>query len=193
MNSGVSGKKIVPLLYGGAIVLAAILFWYGKREAGRTPGKDGVPTVEALDSLRSLPAEWRRITFVEGQGWVVFVPCGSSPGTLRLDASTQRPYLACEYCDTLMGANVLGFAGDGLGGTPERGKLRFDVDVGSLEVETVDAKVLARFPETPLHGHLLTWKLNERDALYFVPADVARDFETLKAEDESPEGCLGDD
>jgi hypothetical protein len=121
---------------------------------------------------------------------VVFVPCQSSPATLRLETSTPRPFLSCNACDTLTGATILGFASDGLGGTPERGKLRFDVDVGSLQIETVDANVLARFPETPLHGHLLTWKINESQALYFVPESVARDFETLKAEDESPEGCL---
>jgi hypothetical protein len=191
METGISGKKIVPLLYGGALVMAAILFWYGKREAARTPGRDGVPTVEALDSLRAQPSEWRRITFVEGQGWVVFVPCQSEAGTLRLETSTARPRLVCEFCDTLTGAAILGFAGDGLGGTPKAGKLRFDVDTGSLEIERVDAGIAARFPDAPLHDRLLTWKISPAHALFFVPAAVARDFETLRAEDESPEGCLG--
>ena len=191
--AGVSGKKIIPVLYGSAILLCLGLLWYGKMMAAKTPGKDGVPTIEAMEALNSLPTEWTRITFVEGQGWVVYVPCGSPAGSLRLDPAEDNPRIACEFCDSLSGARILGFASEGLGGTPEPGVHRFDVDNGDdLRIETVNAKVLARFPEAPLRDYLLTWKISESKALYFVPTLQADGFETLKAEDESPEGCLGE-
>jgi hypothetical protein len=192
--SGVSGKKIVPLLYGSALLLCLGLLWYGKMKAAQTPGKDGVPTVEAMAALRALPTDWTRISNIEGQGWVVYVPCGSPQGALRLDVSEDQPSrIACEFCDSLTGARILGFASDGLAGTPEPGMQRFDVDNGEdLRVERVDAKVSARFPGAPLRDYLLTWKISADKALYFVPAEQAEGFETLKAEDESPEGCLGE-
>jgi hypothetical protein len=191
--AGVSGKKIVPLLYGSALLLCLGLLWYGKQRASRTPGKDGVPTVEAEAALRALPPEWTRISFVEGQGWAIYVPCGANPGTLRLDLSGKRPGVRCESCDSLTGTPILGFASDGLGGTPEPGKTRFDVETGEgLLVETVDSTVRARFPGAPLRDYLLTWKISPAKALYFVPSSQAEDFETLRAEDESPEGCLGE-
>jgi hypothetical protein len=191
--AGVSGKKIVPLLYGSALLLCLGLLWYGKMKAAQTPGKDGVPTVEAMSALRALPTEWTRISFIEGQGWVVYVPCGSPAGALRLDVSDAGSAITCDYCDSLSGARILGFASEGLAGTPEPGVQRFDVDPGDdLRVETVDSRVAARFPGAPLRDYLLTWKISEREALYFVPAEQADGFETLRAEDESPEGCLGE-
>jgi hypothetical protein len=191
--AGVSGKKIVPLLYGSALLLCLGLLWYGKMKAAQTPGKDGVPTIEAVEALRALPTDWTRISFIEGQGWVVYVPCGSPAGSLRLDVSDAGSAIACDFCDSLAGARILGFASEGLAGTPEPGVQRFDVDRGQdLRIETVDAKVLARFPDAPLRDYLLTWKISEKEALYFVPSEQAREFEVLKAEDESPEGCLGE-
>jgi hypothetical protein len=191
--ASVSGKKIVPLLYGSALLLCLGLLWYGKMKAAQTPGKDGVPTVEAVAALRTLPAEWTRISFIEGQGWVVYVPCGLPAGSLRLEVSDAGSGIACDYCDSLTGARILGFASEGLAGTPEPGVYRFDVDPGEdLRIETVGAEVLARFPEAPLRDYLLTWKISAQEALYFVPTEQAEGFETLRAEDESPEGCLGE-
>ena len=191
--AGVSGKKIVPLLYGSALLLCLGLLWYGKMKAAQTPGKDGVPTVEAMAALNALPTDWTRISFVEGQGWVIYVPCGSPAGSLRLEMPEGHPQITCDFCDSLSGARILGFASEGLAGTPDPGVQRFDVDNGDdLRVETVTAAVLARFPEAPLRDYVLTWKISESKALYFVPTQQAEGFETLKAEDESPEGCLGE-
>jgi hypothetical protein len=190
MTSGASGKKIVFLLYGTAILLCLGLLWFGKRAASKTPGRDGVPTVEALAALRALPSDWTRITTVEGQGWVIYVPCGSPAGTLRLEAFEDRPRIACEFCDSLSGARILGFASDGLAGLPAPGRIRFDVDVGrELEIQTVDSLVRGRFPGAPLKDYLLVWKISPEKALFFVPTLGAGYFETLRAEDESPEGC----
>ena len=46
-----------------------------------------------------------------------------------------------------------------------------------------------RFGDTPVKGHILTWHHTANDSLIFVPASDAEEIETLKAEDESPEGC----
>jgi len=188
--AGISGKKIVPLLYGTAILMCLGLLWYGKMSAAKTPGKDGIPSLEAMNVLKSLPPDWTRITFVQGQGWVIYVPCGSQASTLQFNISEENPRIACLHCDSVSGAKILGFATEGLAGTPDPGVQRFDVDTGAeLRVETVDSKVAARFPGAPLKDYLLTWKLSGDKALYFVPSEQADGFETLKQEDEGAEGC----
>ena len=192
-SSGVSGKKIVFALYGIAVLMCLGLLWFGKTMASKTPGKDGIPSVEAMKALRAFPTDWTRITFVEGQGWVIYVPCGSGPGVLRLEASDEISRITCEFCDSLPGARILGFAGEGLAGVPEPGVQRFDVDNGEeLRIQTVDSTLMARFPDAPLRDYVLSWKISRDKALYFVPSEQADGFETLKAEDESPEGCLGE-
>ena len=191
--AGASGKKIVLVLYGSAVLLCLGLLWVGKMAASKTPGKDGIPTMEAMAALRAMPADWTRITFVQGQGWVIFVPCHrTQAAALHFEISEENPHIACDLCDSIKESRILGFASDGLGGTPPPGVQRFDVNPGeSIIVETVDAKVLARFEGAPLKDYLLTWKVSKDKALYFVPSEQAAGFDTLKAEDEGAEGCLG--
>jgi hypothetical protein len=191
--TGTSGKKIVLLLYGSAVLLCLGLLWYGKKSAAKTPGKDGIPTVEAMKTLRALPPEWARLTLVEGQGWVIYVPCHAPAATLRLEISEENPHVICEFCDTLTESRILGFASDGLGGTPAPGVDRFDINPGDgLVFETVDAQVAARYAGAPLKDYVLTWKAAEGDIRTFVPVDHAARFDTLKAEDEHLEGCLSE-
>jgi hypothetical protein len=196
--STVSGKKIVLSLFAGAAALCGILFYAGLKEKRRridSLEKEPVPTADTLISpaevknlLDSLPQSWTRITRIQGQGWVVFVPCDAQAGSLLLsEDSLGQPALQCEFCDTLEQAPVLG----GL-----RPGSRLEMDLGGLgkaAVDSVTDSVAARFQGAPVKGHVLTWIPVPGDTLAFVPENEAGEFEVLRAEDESPEGCGGED
>jgi hypothetical protein len=186
-NSGIPGKRIVPILYGSAILLCAGLLWYGLdyRSTHRVS-----PPLPAEDRaiLAELPREWTRITLVEGQGWVVFVPCHAEAGSLVVESDAENPRLLCAWCDTIQEATVRRVT---LKGKPVKVRLRLGT-MGTAWVEPVDAAVSARFPGAILPDYLLTWTLADGTEMFFVPTQMVEMFETLRAEDESPEGCGGE-
>jgi hypothetical protein len=186
-ESGISGKKIVPLLYGGALLLCAGLLAYGLYYRSSHRVSPPLPTEDRL-LLADLPREWTRITKLEGQGWVVFVPCNSEAGSLVVESDAENPRLLCAWCDTVQEAVVRRVT---LKGKPVKVRLKLGT-AGTAWVEPVDETVRARFPGALLRDYVLTWTLPSGDAYYFVPTEQARDFEVLRAEDESPEGCGGE-
>jgi hypothetical protein len=184
--TGHSGKKIVPLLYGAAVLLCAGLLWYGLSIRGQNASAPLGNEDRAI--IADLPGEWTRITAVEGQGWAIYVPCRAEAGSLVVDADDENPRLLCAWCDTIQEGMIRRVS---LKGQPPR-PVRLKLDGGGTAlIEPVDAAVLARFPGAPLRDYVLTWTQPDGSAMFFVPAVNAGDFEVLRAEDESPEGCLG--
>lgn len=214
----VDGRLVVLLLFGGAFLLWGIVFMTGvhKRQgrggllaAGEAPSRDSTAHPDTLRAwLRQLPSEWVRITQVEGQGFVILVPCYSSNSvlTLRLPADSL-PQVDCAYCDSLGGYSVLGMARDLRDSTWD---VQLHPPVGGIRVLPVTDSLLQRFPEAPFQDRLLLW-IRPRpaarpdtagtsaqagthavtaDTLFFVPRHQENEFEVLRAEDENPEGCV---
>lgn len=205
----VSGKLVVFLLFGGALLLWGIVLLTGYREKLSQGGllrggSSGIDTVVTPDSVRfglaRLPGEWIKVTRIEGQGWVFFVPCYSSNSRIHLKAlPDSQPALACDYCDSLDHYAVRGIARDPRDSATH---LVLDPPSGDVRVLPVSDSLLARFPEAPFRDHLLLWIRPQGpdstgapgapDTLIFVPKALENDFEVLRAEDENPEGCGGD-
>lgn len=187
-KNGISGKKIVPLVYGSAILLCLGLLLYGLWFRNTHMVSPPLPA-EDRALLADLPREWTRVTKVEGFGWVIFVPCNQEAGTLTIEAEAENPKLECAHCDTVTEATVRRVT---LKGKPVKVRLKLGV-MGTAWVEPVDGSVAARFgtdaPAFAASDYLLTWTLKDGAELAFVPSEMAGHFETLKAEDESPEGC----
>ena len=173
-----------------ALALCLIVFLFGLREKHRRQA--GLPEATATENfpirefLDSIPKEWTRITWIEGQGWRIFVPCGSQAGALHIAPdSSGRMQLQCGFCGSLDKARVLKvmrYAGGG--------KLEIDLGAfGTAASERVNDAVQERFTEAPVKDHVLTWRHSANDSLVFVPASDAGEFETLKADDEVSEGC----
>jgi hypothetical protein len=214
MSKGqVNGKLVVFLLFGGALLLWAIVFMTGYRqklanqtaiEAGSRPHRDTVVTPDTVRALLArLPSEWLKVTPVEGQGFVIFVPCYSSNSRLLLKPSGDtavhalagRPLLSCEYCDSLDD-----FAVQGIGTAP--GDSVIDLVLapaaGNVSIIPVKDTLLQKFPEAPFRDRLLLWIRAQGvdstgkpslDTMFFVPKSEESEFEVLRAEDENPEGC----
>jgi hypothetical protein len=179
------GKKIILPLYGAAVVLCGILLWHGLawQRGHVVPLPD-----EDRAAVAQLPRDWTRLTQVEGQGWVVFVPCGvkgTQAGSLVIESDEQSPRLLCAWCDTVEEATVRKVS---LRDAPSLTLLKLG-EMGEARVEAVGDSVAMRFAGAPVRDYVLTWKLAGGDSMVFVPTDAAGEFETLKAEDESPEGC----
>src|SRR5690606_20005899 len=129
-----------------------------------------------------------RITNVEGQGWVIFVPCNEEAGSLVIEAEAENPRLLCTYCDTITEAVVRRVTPKG---KPVKVRLRLGA-MGTTWIEPVDAAVADRFAGAVLPDYVLTRALKDGGELYFIPTQMTENFETLRAADESPEGCLGE-
>lgn len=216
----VDGRLVVLLLFGGAFLLWGIVFMTGlhKRQArGGILAQEGSTTRDSTahpDSLRAwlgaFPSEWVRITRVEGQGFVILVPCYSSNSvlTLRLPADSL-PQVDCAYCDSLTGYSVIGAARDNLDSSWE---LHLNPPAGGIHILHVTYSLLQRYPEAPFQDRILLWirpgapvppappadggdaqsgpTAAAMDTLIFVPRHQENEFEVLKAEDENPEGCV---
>lgn len=185
MSKRIPGKKIVFPLYGAAVVLCGLLLWHGlawqRDHAVPLPDEDRA-------AIAQLPREWTRVTKVEGQGWVVYVPCGvkgTEAGSLVIESDEQSPRLLCAWCDTVEEATVRKVS---LDEAPSRMRLKLG-GMGEAKVEAVDDHVAARFAGAPVRDYVLTWRLPSGDSMVFVPSGTAGGFETLKAEDGNPEGC----
>lgn len=205
----VSGKLVVLALFAGALLLWGIALLTGYREklSQAGPLRGGgyiVDTLVTPDSVRAglarLPSEWAKVTRVEGQGWVLFVPCYSSNSRIQLKAlPDSQPTLACDYCDSPGDHAVRGIARDPRDSATH---LVLDPPSGDVRVLPVSDALMARFPEAPFRDLLLLWIRPQGpdstgapgalDTVIFVPKSLENEFEVLRAEDENPEGCGGD-
>jgi hypothetical protein len=183
----IPGKKIVPIVYGTAILMCLGLLLYGLWYRNTHVVSPPLPA-EDRARLADLPREWTRLTHVEGQGWVIFVPCNEDAGTLSIEAEAGNPKLVCTHCDTISEAVVRRVT---LKGKPVKVRLKLGV-MGTAWVEPVDDEVAARFVGAVLPDYVLTWTLKSGEELFFIPSQMTQSFETLRAADESPEGCLGE-
>jgi len=215
----VDGRIVVVALFAGAFLLWGIVFLTGlnhRKGRGDLAVGDGKPARDSTahpDSLRAwisrLPPDWVRVTFVEGQGFVILVPCYSSNSTLSLRRPADSlPQVDCEYCDSLGRFGVLGIGKDARDSAWE---LHLHPPAGQVRVLAVNDSLLKRYPEAPFQERLLLW-IRPRpvaalapadssadsatvrtsatsDTLVFVPSQQENEFEVLRAEDENPEGC----
>lgn len=212
------GRIVVLVLFAGAFLLWGIVFFTGlnqRKTRGIPPGGDDRIYRDSTahpDSLRAwlsrLPSDWVRVTFVEGQGFVILVPCYSSNSTLTLRGPADSlPQVECEYCDSLGRFGVLGIARDFRDSAWE---LHLHPPAGQVRVLSVNDSLLKRYPEAPFQDRILLW-IRPRpvadlaqaaapppdsarapataDTLVFVPSHQENEFEVLRAEDENPEGC----
>jgi hypothetical protein len=207
MAGKVSGRLVVFIVFGGALLLWAIVLLTGYRQKLANQAlvdnpsltRDSAVTPEAIRAwLGVLPPEWLKVTPVEGQGFVLFVPCYSSNSRLTLKAAPDSlPSLACEYCDSLEDFRVTSVTR----GSDSAWDIRPEPEAGSIRIVPVTDSLLQRYPETPFRDRLLLWIRAQRpdstgragvDTMFFVPKALENEFETLRAEDENPEGCGGE-
>lgn len=197
----VSGRLIVLVLFSSALIMWGIVFMVGLRQ--KEADRNAAAPAEAADSavtgeevrawLKTLPGTWTRVSQVEGQGWVLYVPCYSSNASLVVrTAGDSAPGLTCEFCDSLGAYAVRGIRRARADSIWE---LRLDPPVGSLRILPVTDSLLRNSPEAPFKGNLMLWTRPREggrvDSMVFVPKSRESEFETLRAEDENPEGCGG--
>jgi hypothetical protein len=194
-----SGKLIVITLFSSALLMWGIVFMVGLRQkqadreaAAAADGIDSAATPEEVRTwLKALPENWIKVSEVEGQGWVLYVPCYSGNGSLTLrTVADSTPAIACEYCDSLGDyavKSILHARND------SAWELRIDPPAGRVRILPVTDSLLKNFPEAPFKGRLLLWTRERAagrvDSMVFVPKSQETEFETLRAEDENPEGC----
>lgn len=194
-----SGKLIVITLFSSALLMWGIVFMVGLRQkqadraaAAASDGIDSATTPEEVRAwLKAQPETWIKVSEVEGQGWVLYVPCYAANGSLTLrTAADSAPGIVCEYCDSLGGyavKSILHSRGD------SSWDLRIDPPAGRVRILPVTDSLLKNFPEAPFKGRLLLWTRERAagrvDSMVFVPKSQETEFETLRAEDENPEGC----
>lgn len=175
----VDGRLVVFLVFGGAFLLWGIAFMTGlqKRQgrgslaaAAPVPARDSTAHPDTLRAwLGRLPAEWVRITRVEGQGFVILVPCYASNSTLTLRLPADSlPRVDCVDCDSLGAYDVLGAARDSRDSSWE---LHLNPPAGELRVLSVTDSLLQRFPEAPFQDRILLW-IRTRLAAPVAPADA---------------------
>lgn len=199
----VSGRLVVLVLFSSALLMWGIVFLVGLRQ--KEENQKGAAPVEAVDSaatpeevrawLKTLPETWTRVSQVEGQGWVLYIPCYSSNASLSIrTAPDSVPGLACEYCDSLGAYSVRGIRRTRNDSVWD---MRLDPPAGALRIVPVTDSLLRKFPEAPFKGKLMIWTRSREggrtDSMVFVSKSQEAEFETLRAEDENPEGCGGDE
>ena len=199
----VSGRLIVLILFSSALIMWGIVFMVGLRQ--KEADRNGTAPAEAVDSavapeevrawLKTLPGTWTRVSQVEGQGWVLYIPCYSSNASLSIrTAADSVPGVACEFCDSLGSYSVRSIRHTRADSVWE---LRLDPPAGSLRILPVTDSLLRNFPEAPFKDKLMLWTRpregGRADSMVFVPKSLETEFETLRAEDENPEGCGGGD
>lgn len=199
MQGKTSGKLIVITLFSTALLMWGIVFMVGLRQkqadreaAAASDGIDSATTPEEVRVwLKALPENWIKVSEVEGQGWVLYVPCYSANGSLTLrTVADSVPGIACDYCDSLGDyavKSILHTRDD------SAWDVRIDPPAGRVRVLPVTDSLLKNFPEAPFKGRLLLWTRERAggrvDSMVFVPKSQETEFEILRAEDENPEGC----
>lgn len=192
-RSGVPGKWVVIIVFSGAFLMWLTVFLIGLRER-RAHSGDGAEVVTTSGQvrawLRSQPEHWSKVTRIEGQGWVLYSPCYSANAEVVFRTGPDSaPGLECEYCDSLNAYRVTAIARDRRDSV---WYLRLAPEAGDLRIVPVGDSLLAAFPEAPFRDRILLWTRSRPgggDTLVFVPKSQEAEFETLRAEDESPEGC----
>lgn len=195
----VSGRVVVIVLFAAALLMWAAVLMTGFRE--KRENRAAAEAAEAVDSasdptrirswMNTLPETWVKVTRVEGQGYVLYVPCYSSNSSLVLRTRPDSlPGISCEYCDSLGRFDVTGIS------RPRRDsswEFRLEPPAGSVRIFPVDEALLKRFPEAPFKDKVLLWirtpEGGAADSMLFVPKSQETEFESLRAEDENPEGC----
>jgi hypothetical protein len=194
--SGVSGKWVVLFVFGGALLMWLTVFLIGLRERRHHAG-DSTEVVTTAPQVRvwlhSLPQRWSKVTLVEGQGWVLYVPCYSANSEIAIRTlPDSTPGLECEYCDSLDAFAVKAIARDR---KDSSWYLRLVPEAGDVRIVPVNDSLERAFPEAPFQDRILLWIRTragaKADTMVFVPKDQESEFETLRAEDENPEGCDG--
>lgn len=198
---------VVLALFAGALLLWGIVFIIGLRTRDSRGGLLGVGSAAILrdstahpDTMRAwasrLPGEWVKVTKVEGQGFVLLVPCYTPNSTLAIRLPPDSlPQLDCEYCDSLGQYGVIGIGKDR---NDSAWQLHLNPPTGDLRILSVTDSLLKRFPEAPFQDRILVWSRPRQgaadtaaasDTMVFVPKAQENEFEVLRAEDENPEGC----
>jgi hypothetical protein len=145
--------------------------------------------------LSGQPGEWVRVTRVDGQGFVILVPCYSMNSALALQvAADSLPVVECEFCDNLNRFTVMGVARDRRDSSLE---LLLQPPAARLSILPVTDSLLRRYPEAPFQDRILLLTQTRAraadtavsDTMVFVPKYQENEFEVLRAEDENPEGC----
>ncbi len=198
-----SGRWIVIVLFTCALMMWGIVLLVGLRKRAERTGMR--ETAEITDTasgadqvklwMRSLPEKWVKVTLVEGQGYVLYVPCYSGNGLLSTRTiADSLPGLSCEFCDSLDDYTVTSILRNRKDSVWQ---LRLDPPVGTVRILPVNDSLLKAFPEAPFKDRLLLWTRplagGRVDSMIFVPKSQETEFETLRAEDENPEGCGGTD
>jgi hypothetical protein len=165
------------------------------QRTGLQDGAEGVDTASGAERVRpllaSLPQKWVKVSRVEGQGWVLYVPCYSGNGQVSMrSAPDSLPGLTCDFCDSLDSYSVPGILRNR---RDSSWQVRLDPPAGEVRILPVNESLLQAFPEAPFKDRILLWTRSlaggRSDTMVFVPKTLETEFETLRAEDESPEGC----
>lgn len=193
-RSGVPGKWVVFIVFGGAFAMWLTVFLTGLKERRARSG-EGAEVVTTRPQvrvwLRSLPQRWSKVSLIEGQGWVLYVPCYSANSEIAVRTEPDSaPGLVCEYCDSLDAFAVKAIARDR---KDSSWYLRLEPEAGDVRILPVTDSLLQTFPEAPFQDRILLWTRRRADgkddSMVFVPKEQEGEFETLRAEDENPEGC----
>ncbi len=192
-----SGRKIVIFLFSGVILLWLILFSFAyvhkqklKAELAErekfTLGQLWSHPDSVKQAMSSLPKTWQQITHIEGQGYVIFVPCFDSTGFLSMDTLSSFPILNSNRFDSNTEVTIKElrkFHQDG------HWEIPLGENAAPAQIWPVTDSLLKNYPDAPFRDYLLRIVNHAGDTLLFTPQTSAQEFETLKAEDESPEGC----
>ncbi|MEO7426141.1 MAG: hypothetical protein ABI036_13215 [Fibrobacteria bacterium] len=193
-----SGRWIVIVLFATALLMWGTVLLTGLHKRGERAGRDGadiIDTASGAEAVRAwmkpLPEKWVKASLVEGQGWVLYVPCYTANSTLTLRTTADSlPGLSCEFCDSLGEYSVKSILRNRRDSVWD---FRIEPAVGTVRLLPVNDSLLKAFPEAPFRDRLLLWTRavsgGRTDSMVFVPKTLESEFETLRAEDENPEGC----
>jgi hypothetical protein len=231
-NGRVSGRLAIFSVYGLALVMAGLVFWFGKREKREwdhisVPGLAGdTVVVDHPDSLRALVSSWprtftqvNRISGPTSDRFAVVVPCFSETPSLSLGLdSLSAPTLQCPFCefqDTLhlQAVRILRRAPLAQAAQADTSPPLYHLQLSvqdslkdSLTLALADSLQGRSFRDLPvfvfapagraiLHAPTQTLTgpamgaINGQDTTWFLPQDGIGLLETVRAEDENPEGC----
>jgi hypothetical protein len=206
----VSGKLIVPLIFGFAILMAGIVFWVGLQEKRSWDhvsipglGQDSL-TVTRADSLQRLlqdwPREWLQVTKLD-ERLAVVVPCFSETPKLTLVVDSldaqKFPLWICPFCEISDSLAVVKWR---RAPTPSKSPSRNEPSQIQMYLQGDSIPWLYRpegilgsdSPLASLKGPALILP-RAGDSLWFFPADSLSSLEMVREEDENPEGCQPDE